>query len=299
MSLVTNFETKIGPFQNCSLKKSLMEIELAAERVWSSSFILIKNYTGHDIRHSERLINYIIKLIKLYKGDAPFSDEEIYLLIAGACLHDIGMQCDIWKKECAEIGKIAEILGAELELQSNSDRSSGLSDIDQEVIRNNHNYLSAAWIKYSYTKRYGGLPPQNDLEIACMGIPENLVADLIDMCLYHSKLDINKCGNSLFMTDERKKFIASLLRFADELDINYDRISMDNYDVFRIPQENLLSWWLHERTTIDLDVKTGNIAFYVSLHPEDEIKYGKIIERIYIDKFQEKNLLFGRHNRAT
>gem|GEM_PF-5990726 len=91
------------------------------------------------------------------------------------------------------------------------------------------------------------------------------------------------------MTDERKKFIASILRFADELDINYDRISMDSYDVFRIPQENLLSWWLHERTTIDLDVKTGNIAFYVSLHPEDAIRYGKIIERIYIDKFQEKN----------
>jgi hypothetical protein len=289
MSLVMNFETKIGSFQNYSLKNSLMQIELAVERIWSPRFILIENYTGHDIQHSERLINYIIKLIKLYRGDVPFSEEEIYLLVASACLHDIGMQCDIWKEGHAEIRKIAESFGAEIDVRSNSDSSGGLSNFEQDAIRNNHNYLSAAWIKYSYIKRYRGLPPQNDLDIACMGIPENLVRDVIDICLYHSKMDINKCGSSPLMTDERKKFIASISRFADELDINYDRISMDNYDVFRIPQENLLSWWLHERTTIDLDVKTGNIAFYVSLHPEDEIKYGKIIERIYIDKFQEKN----------
>jgi hypothetical protein len=194
------------------LKKSLLEIEQAAKKIWSSSFVLIKNYTGHDINHSERLINYIIKLIKIYNGRDFFLDEELYLLAAGACLHDIGMQCDIGKEEHAETRKIAEDFGAEIDIQFKSSESSGLMDSEQKAIRNNHNYLSDAWIKYSYTKRFKGLPPQNDLDVACMGIPENLINDLIDICLYHSKKDINECGNSLLLSDDRKKFIASILR---------------------------------------------------------------------------------------
>ncbi len=204
-------------------------------------------------------------------------------------MHDIGMQCDIGKEEYVEIRKMAEELGAEISVQFDSDRSSGLSDKEQETIRINHNFISAAWIKHSYTKRFKQLLPENDLDISCMNVPENLIADLVDICLYHSKLDINKCPQSPFMNHDRKKFIISILRFADELDIDHDRIALESYDNFRIPSENLIFWWLHERTTIDFDVQTGNITMCVHLHPKDKIKFSKIIENIYINNFKEKN----------
>ena len=108
MSINMEFETKIRPIRDPSLKRSLMEIEQASQKLWAPSFTLIKNFTGHNLDHSARVANYIINLIKINKVMDTFSDEEMYLLAAGACLHDIGMQCDLGKKEYAEIKSIAK-----------------------------------------------------------------------------------------------------------------------------------------------------------------------------------------------
>jgi hypothetical protein len=87
----------------------------------------------------------------------------------------------------------------------------------------------------------------------------------------------------------RKRLIATILRFADELDIDINRIADDAYDAFRIPSYNELHWWLHRQTTIDFNEGTNSISIIIRLHPDDLRKYGSSIKSLIIEKFKIKN----------
>ena len=83
-------------------------------------------------------------------------------------------------------------------------------------------------------------------------VPYDLVDDLMDVCKFHSKLPINDCSD--FFTDypnSRKKMVASLLRFADELDISSTRVKIETVKIFSITHENSVYWWLHNYTKIN------------------------------------------------
>jgi len=70
-----------------------------------------KNLTTLDLS-SNQLTQLPPEITQLLQADtaAKFSQQEIYVLLAGIYLHDIGMQCDIVKYP--EIKKKAEDLGA-------------------------------------------------------------------------------------------------------------------------------------------------------------------------------------------
>ena len=83
--------------------------------------------------------------------------------------------------------------------------------------------------------------------------------------------------------------IATILRFADELDIDTNRIADDAYDAFRIASYNELHWWLHKQTTINFEEDTNSISIIIRLHPDDLEKYGPSIKKLIIEKFKIKN----------
>ncbi len=111
----------------------------------------------------------------------------------------------------------------------------------------------------------------------------------MDVCKFHSKLSINDCPD-YFSGDpnSRKKLVASLLRFADELDISSTRVKINTVKIFSITRENSVYWWLHNYTKINF-VDSNKVCLKVDLCPEDFKLYGSFVREDYVTNFINKN----------
>ena len=263
------------------LSRSLTSIRGVMENIWANEAPrIVKDYTDHGEEHSKRVAYFADKLLQA-NPDAKFSPQEIYLLLAGIYLHDIGMQCDIAKYP--EIKVKAEGLGAKFNEVFSARTTNEYSLEQQKEIRKNHHLLSAAWIDYLYE----GKDPL--LSHGIKSIPYDLVDDLMDVCKFHSKLSINDCPDYLSGDpNSRKKMVASLLRFADELDISSTRVNIETVKIFSITPENRIYWWLHNYTKIDF-IDSSSVRLKVDLHPEDFDSYGSFVREDYINTFKIKN----------
>jgi hypothetical protein len=257
---------------------NLGKIREALEDLWPNDPVrIVDHYTDHGILHTERLMDKAANILNVDKS-VHLTDKEMYLLLAGIYLHDIGMQCDLAK--FPKIKDKAETLGAKFNI--------GFDLVDgkysremQKSIRKNHHYLTAAWIDYANRTGETRLGP------AAREMDPDIVDDLIDICKYHSKLSIDECPNSAYNHTERKQFVAAILRFADELDIDVHRINIDTVKNFSIDSENSVYWWLHNRTRIDFI--NNIILLNLILHPIDVENYGSLMKEIFIDEFSKKN----------
>jgi hypothetical protein len=263
------------------LHVSLSAIRQAMEDIWAPEAPrIVQDFTDHGIRHCERMASFAAKLLEANYG-LDLSFEELYLLLAGIYLHDIGMQCDVMR--FPEIKAAAEQLGAKFDINFTATLASAYSIDEQKTIRDNHHYLSAAWIDYAARARATMLGP------AIATIPEYLIDDLMDVCKYHAKLPITECP-STFMFDPtgRKQLVAALLRFADELDVDRNRVSIETVMNFRLDPQNSLYWWLHSRAAV---IFTGPnmILLTIRLHPADMRLYGSLINAAFISEFHAKN----------
>lgn len=264
-----------------TLSRSLTSIRGVMESIWANEAPrVVTDYTDHGEEHSKRVAYFAEKLLQA-NPDAKFSQQEIYLLLAGIYLHDIGMQCDIVKYP--EIKKKAEGLGAKFKKGFTAKTTGDYSFEEQKEIRKNHDFLSAAWIDYLYE----GKDPV--LSHGIKSIPYDLVDDLIDVCKFHSKLPITDCSDCFSdYPNSRKKMVSSLLRFADELDISSTRVKLETVKIFSINPENSIYWWLHNYTKINF-VDCNKINIKVNLHPEDFKLYSSFVREDYITKFKSKN----------
>jgi formylglycine-generating enzyme required for sulfatase activity len=263
-----------------SLSDSLADIHKVMESIWRSDVRIVKNYTDHGMEHSIRIAGFVEKLLEV-NPSVKFSEQEIYLLLAGIYLHDIGMQCDVIKYP--EIKNKAKKLGAKFDVLFTAETANDYLPEQRDAIRENHHYLSAAWIDYLYE---GNDPALSNF---MQSIPDDLVDDLIDICKFHSKLPINNCPDSfIHHPNNRKKLVAALLRFADELDISSSRVDLKTVKLFTIKPDNSVYWWLHNYTNINF-IETNKIRVTVRLHPKDFESYGYFIREDYITKFKNKN----------
>jgi hypothetical protein len=262
------------------LRESLALIRNAAEDIWADDApCIIQDYTDHGIHHSERLADYAAQLLAANDG-RPLSAEETYLLLAGIYLHDIGMQCDVVKYP--EIRAKAEAMGAQFDVEFTAKTASSYTIDEQKAIRKNHQLLTGAWVDRA--SRTG----ETILGPAIRTVPDDLVGDLIDVCKYHAKLPITECPIT-FTLDERgrKQLVAALVRFADELDMDGHRVSIETVKNFRLDPRNAVYWWLHQLTKV---IIAGNvITLTTRLRPDDEQHYGPLIRQAFIEEFQTKN----------
>jgi hypothetical protein len=266
---------------NDRLRSSLEKIREAVEDIWADDAPrIIQDYTDHGIKHSERLADFASKLLQANDG-RKLSAQETYLLLAGIYLHDIGMQCDVIK--FPKIKERAEALGAKFEVEFTAKTASKYSIEEQKAIRNNHQYLTAAWIDIA--NRAG----ETVLGQAAKTIPEDLVDDLMDVCKHHAKLPITDCPFTFkFNPTERKQLVASLLRFSDELDVDGHRVSIETVKNFSLDPHNSIYWWLHNRTKVIFSAR-NTIIMTIRLHPDDTKQYGSYIHEAFITEFQTKN----------
>jgi len=282
MAKVSEIEEKLlDHLPDDRLYSSLALIRQAAEDIWADDAPrIIKDYTDHGITHSERLAGFAAKLLEANDSRPP-SAEEMYLLLAGIYLHDIGMQCDVVK--FPEIKARAEALGARFDVEFTAQTASDYSIDEQKSIRNNHQYLTAAWIDHAYCTG------ETMLGRATKSVPEDLVDDLMDVCKHHARVPITDCPLTFrFDPTGRKQLVAALLRFADELDVDGHRVSIETVKNFRLDPRNSVYWWLHNRTKIIFSSRNV-IILTIRLHPDDVKWYGSFVHAAFITEFQSKN----------
>jgi WD40 repeat protein len=264
------------------LCSSLEKIREAMEDIWADDAPhIVQDFTDHGVKHSERLVGFAANLLNANDG-RPLSSQEMYLLLAGIYLHDIGMQCDIVRYP--EIKALAETMGAQFEIEFTAQTASDYTIDEQKIIRRNHQYLTAAWIEHAYRT-----DQKTTIGTAARTIPENLVADLMDVCEHHAKLPITDCPIMFkFDQTERKQLVAALLRFADELDVDGHRVTIEVVKNFALDPRNAVYWWLHNRTHIVFSARNV-IVLTIRLHPDDKERNGLFVHSAFITEFQTKN----------
>src|SRR5579872_4846956 len=166
------------------LRTGLAQIREAMEDIWSTDAPrIIQDYTDHGQTHCRRLAGFAAEILKANDG-RPLSDHETYLLLAGIYLHDIGMQCDVIR--FPHIKARAEELGARFDIDFTASTANNYSVAEQKAIRSNHHYLSIAWLDVANRTGETLLGP------AAKTIPEELVDDLMAVCVHHTKLPITE-----------------------------------------------------------------------------------------------------------
>ena len=259
--------------ENEELFLSLYTIRNEVKHLWDFP-PLVQYFTSHDLNHSIRVIRYLYDLSCCNKGK-PLSIEELYVLLAAAYLHDIGMQCDV-----PDVQHVCDLYIEKGE--------EGYTQDQQKKIREKHGELAAAWIEYAFNPN----ARETDLLRAIKTIPHEFVPAVMNVVRYHTGSDVMKCPKS-FETRQGKEgrmlLLSLLLRFADELDIGRDRINIDTVRQFSYPTSNERYWWIHHSTVVKIDRQTGTITFKIVLNQADVNSLGPQMEEEVVEQFRRKN----------
>lgn len=277
------YEQKLVKKLNPEFQSSYSIIRSAVQSFYSyDSPHLVHDFTDHGYDHCLRLITNTYKILNIMKKDF-LNENELYLLLIGILLHDIGMQCDLYNY--VEIKNLVEKeINEKLKAFSGAKNSAELNTFEQESIRKFHHIITASMIEYLANNK----DDTSKLGLAIKTIPKRYLTDLMEICKYHSTLNIINCPTEFKNKMGRKRLIASILRFSDELDISCDRVKIDTVKYYyNINPENSVFWWLHYLTNIKFE---GNIiTFIILMHPEDACQCDQIVREKVIKKFKDKN----------
>ncbi len=266
---------------NPKLHNNLLSIREAVAGLWTGS-PLVRDFTDHGPGHNSRLLKYTAKLLACNKGQ-QLNQEELYVLIASTYLHDIGMQADVVKRP--DLIERAEFMGAQFEVGFTAPTTSQYSSAEQDAIRENHHWLSAAWIEHA-------LDSDEDTAFnrAMRDIPRRVAGTITDIISCHSKRDIAACEDTFYYYNgkQRKRLLAVLLRLADEMDIASDRVNIEIMKEYRLPSDSALWWWLHYCTELGLD-DNGVLTIQVSVNRQDHETYAWKVKQLIVDRFMDKN----------
>jgi HD superfamily phosphodiesterase len=197
-------------------RRALENVRAAAERIWASP--LHRYYTDHTTAHSERIVTLLDGLTAgMMATPKRLSSTEVYVLLAAAYLHDIGMQNERF---------------ADGDSSTSSERR-----LDE--IRAHHNELTAEMI-YAVIE-----DPANAFDIPLARDPAVVEATAL-VAEGHRRVDLSSAdydplphGNETL----RLRLLAALLRFGDELDIDHRRVDVERMKLLNLPEDSQVHWW--------------------------------------------------------
>jgi len=192
-----------------------------------------KDFTDHKPEgHSRRIIAILNSLCSemMEKKDKRLSIQEIFILLASAYLHDIGMQYNKNPK---------------LTLIRNRDR---------------HHLLSEKMILGS---------ARNPHKWPRLEIPDEYVEEIAKVSKGHRKTDLwsQECDTVVKGTGDgsiRLRLLTALLALADDLDITFERVIMGNLNLREVPQESRMRWWLCHYVD-GVEIRGGWICIHFTL----------------------------------
>ncbi len=170
-------------------------IETVSNEIWKEN--LITHYTKHGIDHSERIAQYLGRLLE----DFPnlLNPQERFVLLAAIFLHDIGNQ-------------LPKYAGIPIKLTYSIE--------ELEKIRKNHHLSSCEAVKDSIKV--------NAEHPLGLNLCKEYTEFIADLCRYHRKLDLKYLKDTSIAGDPlRLHLLGALLRLGDELDADYRRVDME------------------------------------------------------------------------
>ncbi len=213
------------------LTACLDSVEIAVQDLWKEP--LLQNCTDHTPAHSARIVNVLGRLLRNY--GPKLNENERFILLASAYLHDIGMQSPV---------------------HAGLEKKSRYSEDEEKQIRENHNEASAKMIADSLSSR-------SELKLGLENCAR--IADLIaQVCRYHRSLNLNELGDCPFSGDTiRIPLLTGLLRLGDELDADFNRVFMEVLKVRDIPPASKYHWWAHHYVrSVDIDENEHITLFF-------------------------------------
>ena len=219
---------------------------------------VFSNYTLHDTDHSIRIIKYMARIVN---DISKLSDLELNLLVLSALLHDIGMA--VSKEQITQI-RSDKLTFTDLKYSAMLKFVKGNKDLAlQEFVRRVHSQLSRIYI---YTNLQGhfqipsmdALNYRSELGLICQSHTEDY--DWIFENLTNKEIKGDHYFNS--------KFVASILRIADILDIDSNRTPYNLYNLISPTGFSDKEWKQHfivsNNDKIELNDLTGQK--YIVLH---------------------------------
>jgi len=200
---------KLIDYLDPNMKRAVENVREAVERIWAIP--QHTNYTDHTVKHSERIIALLDGLTTgMMATDKRLSNTEIYILLAAAYLHDIGMQN-------------ARFAGGNL-----------------DEIRAHHHEQTYEMIQRVFDD------PQNAFPIPLVSDPSivNAVA-LVAKGHREENLQSAEYDKRIFNNEKiHIRLLAALLSLGDGLDIDHRRVDIDIMQtLMNVPLDSQLHWW--------------------------------------------------------
>lgn len=251
------------------MSERIERVHHKAEAIWKKP--LLRQYTDHTVDHSLRVIVILDKLCDLLAE--PLTNDEAYILLCSAFLHDIGMQ----QEKFFKTDVVNELYTEEEIAQARQDDSKR-----DDLIRECHHLISEERIKY---------------ELGANCLQRDFIEEVALVSKGHTKEDLTaygerpKAGGTI-----RLCLLASLLRLADELDLDYRRVNLDELDQTIISVDSKAHWWkCHYVESVDV-CEDGRIqlTFCFSEADDDTVSHivasavlGKLMQRLHQDGLQD------------
>lgn len=243
------------------VRKQLTPVCEKAKATWDKP--LLTQYTDHTIEHSKRVIDLLDELTRLLPRPDRLNDNEAYVLLAAALLHDIGMQYLAFFEDEAACAVFSR---ADIEKALASD------DARRDLLRARHHLVGAQWIRDT---------------VGAECIRKDLIEEVAEVVKGHTRVSLDayedhrKAGGPM-----RVRLLAALLRLADELDLDYRRVDLRELDWAPISSESKAHWWrCHYVESVDID-KLGRIQITFRFSNDDSVQVQEIVRSLVLDGVQ-------------
>lgn len=233
-----------------------------AEAIWTKP--LLRHYTYHDIGHAERVMDILYKLQRLIHD--RLTCDEVYVLLCAALLHDIGMQDARFLEKQAIKKRYTEeeIATAKCDDQKRD-----------KMIREWHHLIGEERIL-----REPGV-------VKC--IESEFIDQIARVARGHTREDLDTYEDETKAgSDMRVRLLAALLRLADELDLDFRRVNLDELDQAVIPRESKAHWWkCHCVDSVDVHID-GRIQIVFRFSEDDSEEVIDIVPMLVMSKLRRE-----------
>jgi len=243
----------------------LLAVKKFCKDVWGKS-TLLPWFTDHGPDHSEEIIILLDQILKPLQSKTTFLNKhELFVLLASAYLHDIGMQ--FLKLEGISIEKLTEK--------------------EYNEVRKKHAELSSTIILKKVVPNLGRddfhLPDINDEYIAPIALVcKAHSTEFFDEVIAQLKVDRYTPKGRPF----RGKLLAALLLIADELDLQGKRINFKDTAKFDLSVHSQVHWYKHHY--IDYVELTENVVKITLRYPSNSEEYRPLITKLIETKLVEQ-----------
>ncbi len=248
--------------QSPDLYRTLKEIEEFCKRIWRAP--LLPWFTSHDVSHSKEIIHLLGQILSpIENTSASLTEHELFILLASAYLHDIGMQ--YLKVENISVDK--------------------LTSDEYETIRKRHAEESYNIILKRVQKslvRDDFHPPEIEEEYlpviawVSKGHATEFFEETIQYFHENPATPLNR--------HVRGELLASLLLIADELDLQSKRVKFSETAKFNLSEFSAVHWFKHHYVDC-VEIKNGNVSLTLNF-PVNADEYKELIKELIETKLK-------------